>query len=288
MKSVILVHSTPQPWGHPTGDFVAEHQALPAQQREQMERDFEQLLTEMQEAGEFLAALLPGGPDTPGRRRPDDRTDRGLLQAARVAPARWLCVEVVVQPAGKTHLRLPAPTATGSTHNHGEEDATTRPATSFRSMRRTARCGTTTRSPAACALSRRRWCVGRSDPSSCRRRSRRSTVRRRRLRRPTGRRSSCSTGCCCASRPRRSSSSTSWRRSAWRRGRWPASTPSPRSSPDPTLARGHRVHAVHAHLLEMASRREEACAAYLLAASRTQSIPEQRYLIGRASESALP
>lgn len=57
---------------------------------------------------------------------------------------------------------------------------------------------------------------------------------------------------------------------------------------DPTLARGHRVHAVHAHLLEMAGRREEACAAYLLAASRTQSIPEQRYLIGRASESALP
>ena len=39
MKFVILVHSTPQPWGHPTGDFVAAHQALPAQQREQMERD---------------------------------------------------------------------------------------------------------------------------------------------------------------------------------------------------------------------------------------------------------
>ena len=31
MKFVILVHSTPQPWGHPTGDFVAAHQALPAQ-----------------------------------------------------------------------------------------------------------------------------------------------------------------------------------------------------------------------------------------------------------------
>ena len=52
---------------------------------------------------------------------------------------------------------------------------------------------------------------------------------------------------------------------------------------DPTLARGHRVHAVHAHLLEMAGRREEACAAYLLAASRTQSIPEQRYLNRRAA-----
>ncbi|MHA7125822.1 RNA polymerase sigma factor [Janibacter indicus] len=51
---------------------------------------------------------------------------------------------------------------------------------------------------------------------------------------------------------------------------------------DPALARGHRVHAVHAHLLERAGRREEACAAYLLAASRTQSIPEQRYLNRRA------
>ena len=58
MKFVILVHSTPQPWGHPTGDFVAAHQALPAQQREQMERDFEQLLTEMQEAGELASNTL--------------------------------------------------------------------------------------------------------------------------------------------------------------------------------------------------------------------------------------
>ncbi len=28
MKYVILIHSNPQPWGHPTSDFVAEHQAL--------------------------------------------------------------------------------------------------------------------------------------------------------------------------------------------------------------------------------------------------------------------
>lgn len=52
---------------------------------------------------------------------------------------------------------------------------------------------------------------------------------------------------------------------------------------DPLLARGHRVHAVHAHLLERAGRVEEATAAYRLAASRTQSIPEQRYLNRRAA-----
>lgn len=54
---------------------------------------------------------------------------------------------------------------------------------------------------------------------------------------------------------------------------------------DPLLARGHRVHAVRAHLLERAGRREEAAQAYLVAASRTQSIPEQRYLNRRAAVS---
>lgn len=49
------------------------------------------------------------------------------------------------------------------------------------------------------------------------------------------------------------------------------------------LARGHRVHALRAHLLERAGRPEEAREAYLLAARRTQSIPEQRYLNGRAA-----
>ena len=34
MKYVILIHSNPQPWGHPTGDYIAEFQALPQEQRE--------------------------------------------------------------------------------------------------------------------------------------------------------------------------------------------------------------------------------------------------------------
>lgn len=64
MKFVLLVHSTPQPWGHPTGDFVAEHQALPAEQRRRMETDFEALLTEMQERGEFVTAEALGDPES--------------------------------------------------------------------------------------------------------------------------------------------------------------------------------------------------------------------------------
>lgn len=51
---------------------------------------------------------------------------------------------------------------------------------------------------------------------------------------------------------------------------------------DSVLGRGHRVHAVRAHLLERAGQQGEARDAYLLAASRTQSIPEQRYLNRRA------
>ncbi|MGH2715729.1 MAG: RNA polymerase sigma factor [Thermoleophilaceae bacterium] len=52
---------------------------------------------------------------------------------------------------------------------------------------------------------------------------------------------------------------------------------------DPALAGHHRVDAVRAHLLDMAGDREAAHAHYRLAASRTLSLPEQRYLQGRAS-----
>ena len=36
MKYVILIHSNPKPWGHPTSDFVAEHQALSQQEQEEL------------------------------------------------------------------------------------------------------------------------------------------------------------------------------------------------------------------------------------------------------------
>jgi predicted RNA polymerase sigma factor len=52
---------------------------------------------------------------------------------------------------------------------------------------------------------------------------------------------------------------------------------------DPSLAGHHRVHAVRAHLLEMAGDAEAARAEYRRAARRTLSIPEQRYLESRAA-----
>jgi RNA polymerase sigma factor (sigma-70 family) len=52
--------------------------------------------------------------------------------------------------------------------------------------------------------------------------------------------------------------------------------------------RSHRVHAAHAHLLELAGDDAAAEAAYRLAARLTNSIPEQRYLNRRAGAAGTP
>jgi RNA polymerase sigma factor (sigma-70 family) len=52
---------------------------------------------------------------------------------------------------------------------------------------------------------------------------------------------------------------------------------------DDRLAHHHRLHAVRAHLLERAGEPEAARAGYLEAARRTTSLPERRYLEGRAA-----
>ena len=54
MKFVLLIHSNPQPWGHPTGNFNAEFQKLPAERREQMDADFNALLARLSAAGELV------------------------------------------------------------------------------------------------------------------------------------------------------------------------------------------------------------------------------------------
>jgi predicted RNA polymerase sigma factor len=53
---------------------------------------------------------------------------------------------------------------------------------------------------------------------------------------------------------------------------------------EPALAGHHRVDAVRAHLLDMTGDREAARASYALAARRTLSHPEQRYLESRAAQ----
>ena len=54
MKYVIMIHSNPQPWGHPTADFLPAHQALPQEERERLNADFDTLLTELSASGELL------------------------------------------------------------------------------------------------------------------------------------------------------------------------------------------------------------------------------------------
>jgi predicted RNA polymerase sigma factor len=51
---------------------------------------------------------------------------------------------------------------------------------------------------------------------------------------------------------------------------------------DERMAGNHRLESVRAHLLEMAGDRSGAREAYELAARRTASLPEQRYLAERA------
>jgi RNA polymerase sigma factor (sigma-70 family) len=55
---------------------------------------------------------------------------------------------------------------------------------------------------------------------------------------------------------------------------------------DNRLAQHHRVDAVRAHLLEMAGDHDQARSAYQLAARRTTSVPEQRYLEAQAAQAA--
>jgi RNA polymerase sigma factor (sigma-70 family) len=57
---------------------------------------------------------------------------------------------------------------------------------------------------------------------------------------------------------------------------------------DPALAGHHRVDAVRAHLLDIAGDHEAARAYYRLAARRTLSVPEQRYLESRAAQLTPP
>jgi hypothetical protein len=64
MKYVILIHSNPQPWGHPTSDYVAEHQALPQEERDRLNQEFEAMLEQVQANGELVAAEALGDPAT--------------------------------------------------------------------------------------------------------------------------------------------------------------------------------------------------------------------------------
>jgi len=64
VKYVVLIHSNPQPWGHPTGDFVAEQRALPDEERRRNQAAFEAALTELSERGELVGGEALADPSS--------------------------------------------------------------------------------------------------------------------------------------------------------------------------------------------------------------------------------
>ena len=107
MKYVVLIHSNPQPWGHPTGDFVAEHQALPAEERQQLNDAFESLLGELQERGELVGGQALGDPATAKLYRWDDGavvTD-GPYSEAKEHLAGFFLVDVESQERAEEVVR---------------------------------------------------------------------------------------------------------------------------------------------------------------------------------------
>lgn len=72
MKYVILIHSNPQPWGHPTPEYLPGYQDLPRAERDQMYADFEKMLSELRENGELITGEALGAPESSRLYRWDD------------------------------------------------------------------------------------------------------------------------------------------------------------------------------------------------------------------------
>ena len=64
MKYVVLIHSNPQPWNHPTIDFTEIGRAIPADERAAMGKEFEEMLTELSASGELVSGLALGSPES--------------------------------------------------------------------------------------------------------------------------------------------------------------------------------------------------------------------------------
>ena len=96
MKYVILIHSNPQPWGHPTVDYTEVGRAIPVAQREQMYKEFDEMLAELKASGEFVTAEALAAPGSStvyrwqGGRPVEHRRSvrRGEGAVGRVLPVR--------------------------------------------------------------------------------------------------------------------------------------------------------------------------------------------------------
>jgi hypothetical protein len=62
MKYVILIHSNPQPWGHPTQRLTEEGRAQSEEWHERGDREFDALMEEITASGEFVTAMALADP----------------------------------------------------------------------------------------------------------------------------------------------------------------------------------------------------------------------------------
>ncbi|MDZ5619719.1 YciI family protein [Nocardioides bizhenqiangii] len=62
MKFVILIHSNPQPWGHPTSAHTAEYQALPQDRQDELGRRWERVFGDADAKAEIVYGCALGDP----------------------------------------------------------------------------------------------------------------------------------------------------------------------------------------------------------------------------------
>jgi len=62
MKYVILIHSNPQPWGHPTQQLTEEGRAQSPEWHERTDREFDALMAELEASGEIVSGLALADP----------------------------------------------------------------------------------------------------------------------------------------------------------------------------------------------------------------------------------
>lgn len=62
MKYALLIHSHPEPWGHPTADHLPEHQALSDDVRTELGDEFDAMIEQISASGELVGGAPLGDP----------------------------------------------------------------------------------------------------------------------------------------------------------------------------------------------------------------------------------
>jgi len=62
MKYAVLIHSRPEPWGHPTSEHTAEYQALPAERQAELGAHWDEVFGAAEANGEIVSGCALGDP----------------------------------------------------------------------------------------------------------------------------------------------------------------------------------------------------------------------------------